>query len=144
MEGSVSTIKGWLYRRTAGKRCGKVGGAPACLMTVKRKGSERERFVRLNYTIRGRTILLIAGSRGRAKAPSWYADLAAHPRVQIQIGARSGTFTVRIAEDEEKMALWSLAAANHRDFHLYYLPRYDHIPLLVCTPIERRREPRNA
>lgn len=142
MEGSVSAFGGWLYRRTSGKRGGKIDGVPVCLLTLRRKGSRRARSVRVPYAIRGRTILLIAGSRNESKAPDWYADVAAHPKVRIQVGGQSATFTVKLADDDEKEALWAYAATSHRDFHLYYLPKYESKPLLVCTPLERRSRPR--
>lgn len=142
MEGSDSPFKGWLYSRTGGRRGGKIDGLPVCLLTIRRKGSKQTKFVRVPYAIRGRNILLIAGSRGESKHPAWYSDIAAYPKIQIQIGRRVGRFTVRQAGDDEKEALWFYAAVNHRDFHMYYLPRYERFPLLICTPIDRRHKPR--
>ena len=135
MKGSVSSLGAWLYRTSGGRRAGTIHGVPVCLVNMKMRDSERKRSARLIYTTRGEEIILIAFGYGKRKHPVWYRDIAAYPRVDIQLGRETRTYNVRQADNEEKIALWPIAAANHDDLHLYYLPKYEHVPILICTPV---------
>jgi deazaflavin-dependent oxidoreductase (nitroreductase family) len=96
-----------LYRRTGG-RLSIAGPAlfPVLLLTTIGRRTGRPRTTPLIY-VRDRERLVVSSeSFGQTRAAAWPLNLAADPRVTVQLGAACSTFHARPATDEEAARLW--------------------------------------
>ncbi|BAX95837.1 nitroreductase [Mycobacteroides stephanolepidis] len=89
---------------------GRVGMAlilPSTLLTTRGAKTGRARSNAVLYFNDGADVIVIASSYGRESNPSWYYNLTTHPAVTVGDG-QSMTAT-EVAEESERIRLWSLA-----------------------------------
>jgi deazaflavin-dependent oxidoreductase (nitroreductase family) len=61
----------------------------------------------------GDRVLVMASNAGARKTPDWYANLAANPAVQVEIGDESYAATASVLAGAERERLWAdITAAN--------------------------------
>jgi deazaflavin-dependent oxidoreductase (nitroreductase family) len=83
-----------------------------------RSGERRENP--LAYFTDGDDVILIASNYGRARHPSWYHNLLAHPECELHIGPRGGRFVARKVAGAERDRHYQLAADRlNRGWELY-------------------------
>jgi len=109
----------WLLRVTRGRVDHTFGQIPIVLLTVRGARSGRERTVALLYFTDGGDVILIASSYGRAKFPAWYYNLKANPEVTLEARGRSGAYTAREAEGEDRDRLFELAKLVYSGYNEY-------------------------
>ena len=90
---------GWIGHRTP-------AGRMLLLSTVGRKTGQR-RTNPLLYMPDGPNLVVVGSNGGRAQPPAWILNLAATPRVEVQVGRRKLEADARILTDEERMAMWA-------------------------------------
>jgi deazaflavin-dependent oxidoreductase (nitroreductase family) len=107
-------------------------------MTGAKPGAPRE--APLAYFTDGDNVILVASSYGRARHPSWYYNLLAHPECELFAGAPGdnggGRFVARVTEGEERDRLYALAV-RHYVGYANYAANADGvrtIPVLRLTP----------
>ena len=61
------------------------------------------------------TYVAIASKGGADDHPEWYYNFVAHPEVELQDGAEKHTYTVRLAEGEERADWWELRRRDLAD-----------------------------
>jgi deazaflavin-dependent oxidoreductase (nitroreductase family) len=124
-----------LYRRSGGRLGAKLpGGAPVCLLTTIGRKSGEPRTMPLLYLRHGDDIVIVASKGGYSVHPQWYLNLVANPNVTIEIGRERLAFTARVADADEKAALWPKLLDVYSSFDDYQQRTERDIPVIVCSP----------
>ena len=76
----------------------------------------------------------IASNGGRSYHPGWYYNLRANPIATAYVGGRVGRYCARLAEGDERAALWRMALAYYEGFALYEQRTTRRIPIFVLEP----------
>lgn len=136
---AMSTANVWLYRRTKGRLGGKwrIGstfpwGLPVCLLTTTGRKSGQPRTSPLLFLRDNDRIVLVASQGGLPKHPQWYLNVRANSEVTVQIGGTVRRMRARVAEPEERDALWPRLVAHYRDFADYQSWTDRVIPVVIC------------
>lgn len=77
----------------------------------------------------------VASKGGAPANPQWYASLLAEPVVELQDGARTGTYRAREVFGDEKARWWEVAVNAYPDYADYQLKTDRQIPVFVLDPI---------
>lgn len=131
----------WCYRRTNGR----VGGnwrvmagwrkpVPVLLLDHLGRKTGRKFTTPLLYLEDGKDLVVVASQGGMAKHPQWYRNLLAHPDSQVQVGAQLRRVRARVAEDEERAALWPRLVELYADFETYQSWTDRVIPVVILEP----------
>lgn len=102
---------------SVGAKSGKIRKNP--LMRVEHEGS----------------YALVASKGGAPSHPTWYHNLVAHPRVEVQDGPDRREYAVRIVEGSERAAWWERAVAVWPDYADYQTKTDREIPVFVASPV---------
>ncbi|MEW2357973.1 nitroreductase/quinone reductase family protein [Spirillospora sp. NPDC029432] len=78
------------FRANAGRVGGAFEGAALVLLTTTGRRSGRRHTTPLTYLDGGDRLLVFASNAGSDRDPAWYANVLAHPRVTVEIGAGGG------------------------------------------------------
>jgi deazaflavin-dependent oxidoreductase (nitroreductase family) len=78
---------------------------------------------------------LVASKGGAPKHPTWYHNLLAHPRVEIQDGAERREYTVRLVEGDERGQWWERAVAVWPAYADYQTKTDRLIPVFLAEPV---------
>ena len=120
-----------LYQRTNGWIGHRIPGAPNSLLlhTVGAK-TGLPRTSALSYARDGDSYLVVASNGGDPRAPGWYHNLKAAPRVEINVGPRRfGVTATPVGHDDPDYArVWRIVNANNSD-------RYDGYQARTTRPI---------
>ena len=109
-------------------------GVPTLLLTVTGRKTGLPRRTALIYAVDGDDLIVIASNGGSQEHPLWYRNLAADPRVHVQVGSRSFDATARTAGPDERQRLWELAVAVFPTYESYRAKAEREIPVVVLTP----------
>jgi deazaflavin-dependent oxidoreductase (nitroreductase family) len=135
----------WLYRRTGGRVGGtwRIGAGfrkpvPICLLEHRGRRTGRLRTTPLVYLEDGDRIVVVASQAGRPEHPMWYLNVLADPDVTVQVGRRRRPMRARVAEGEERAALWERLVDLYADYASYQAWTERVIPVLVLEPVGPR------
>ena len=101
---------------SVGARSGKLRKTP--LMRVEHDGS----------------YALVASKGGAPSHPTWYHNLVADPRIELQDGPAPQPMTVRLLEGEEKATWWERAVAAYPPYADYQQRTDRAIPVFLAEP----------
>ena len=120
------------YRATGGLVGGWLGG-PILLLTTTGRKSGTQRSLPLLYLKTDRGYALVASYGGSDRHPAWYLNLAADPKVEIQVGARRLEGRAETVSDERRAKLWPKLVALYRDYETYQTRTDRKIPVVeIC------------
>lgn len=127
-----------VYQRTNGWIGHRIPGAPNSLLlhTVGAK-TGLARTSALSYAEDGDSYLVVASNGGDPRAPGWYHNLKADPRVEINVGPRRFPVTAQpvLPSDPDYARLWRIVNANNADRYDGYQARTSRpIPVVRLTP----------
>ena len=129
-----------LYKATNGRIGHTVPGAPPMLIlhTIGAKTGQ-QRANSLAYAQDGDDYLVVASKGGEPKAPGWYHNLKANPKVEINVGPKRIAVTAKpvTPDDPDYPRLWQLVNSmkNNKDQYIKYQKRTSRpIPVVVLTP----------
>jgi len=77
---------------------------------------------------------LVASKGGAPEHPTWYHNLVANPRVEVQDGPERREYTVRSAEGEEREIWWKRAVDVWPAYAEYQTKTDREIPVFVAEP----------
>ena len=124
------------YVETDGREGHEWRGVPTLLLTTRGRKSGKLRRTALIYGEDGEGRYLLVASRGGApEHPSWYLNLAAHPEVEVQVGADKFAARARTADAREKPRLWQLMASIWPDYDGYQKKTSRDIPVVIVERI---------
>ncbi len=123
-----------VYKLSGGKLMNKLGGDEIFLVTMTGAKSGKKRTIPLMYVQDGDNFLLVASQGGAPKNPVWYNNLVAHPDISITYAGKTYPVRARLAEPQEKEALWPVCDAHYAEYATYRKRTDRDIPMFICEP----------
>jgi deazaflavin-dependent oxidoreductase (nitroreductase family) len=123
-------------RRLSGGRIGRSAyGMPVVeLRTVGRKTGQTRVTVLTSPLHDENRVLLVASKYGDDRNPQWYANLTAHPDVEILIDGQRRELRARTASADERTELWPEILRAYRGYGAYQEKTDREIPVVICEP----------
>lgn len=129
-----------VYRKTNGRIGHHIPFGPPCLLlhTVGAK-TGKARTNALSYARDGDDYLVVASNGGDSRAPGWFHNLKANPRVEINAGPKRFPVTARAVfpDDPDYARLWRIVndmKGNANRYVEYQKRTTRPIPVVVLTP----------
>ena len=121
----------------SGGRVGaRLGSMPVVELHTIGRASGRRRSVLLTAPIHeGGTYVLVASKGGDPRHPEWYANLVAHPVVELTVDGRTSRMRARTATPEERAELWPRIVREYRGYAGYQRRTSREIPVVLCEPL---------
>jgi deazaflavin-dependent oxidoreductase (nitroreductase family) len=123
-----------VYRRTNGRLGARLLWFPVALLTTTGRKSGEPRTTPTLYLRDGDRVILPASFGGRADNPTWYLNLKANPKVEVQIRAERLQLSARDAIDQERDEYWPALTKIYPPYQGYRDATDRVIPLVVCEP----------
>jgi deazaflavin-dependent oxidoreductase (nitroreductase family) len=126
-----------LYKATAGKIGGSIGGNPVLLLTTTGRKSGEPRTVALAHLAASEKWVVIASFAGQPRHPGWWLNLLENPVGKVQKGTTITDVRARETEGEERERLWKAICEQEQGFADYQSWTERRIPVVVLDPIEK-------
>jgi deazaflavin-dependent oxidoreductase (nitroreductase family) len=108
---------------------------PTLLLDHVGRKSGRPFTTPLLYLEDGADLVVVGSQGGLPKDPQWYLNLLAHPETTVHLrGRRAVLVRARVAEGEERAALWARLVDLYADFAKYARWTDREIPVVVLEP----------
>ena len=120
---------GWIGHRTL--------GIPSLLLHTVGAKTGAARTASLSYARDGDDYLIVASKGGDPKAPGWYHNLKANPRVEINVGPKRFGVTAHpvLPADPDYARLWQVVNKNNGNrYEAYQTKTSRPIPVVVLKP----------
>lgn len=132
----MSALNVWAFRASKGRIGGRfLRGAPVLLLTATGRKSGQPRTTPLLYLRDGEKLVIVASKGGFSTHPVWYHNVAANPRVEVELAGERRSMRAQRASEAEKAALWPKLVAMYRDFDDYQARTDRDIPVVILTPV---------
>lgn len=131
---TMTRVHNFLHRLSGGRAFNTLGGDEVCFVTMTGAKSGRTITVPLMYVPFKEGVLLVASQTGRPTHPVWYHNLVKHPDIEVRHRQRKMRLHARLAEFEEKDALWPICDEHYAPFEEYRQRTPRDIPIFVCEP----------
>ncbi len=119
------------YQATDGADGHLWNGVPCLLLTTTGRTSGAALTLPLIYGRDGERFVIVASRGGAPDHPAWYKNLAAQPRVMLQVAAEKFAATARTAAGEERARLWIAMAKIWPAYEEYRAKTTREIPVVV-------------
>jgi deazaflavin-dependent oxidoreductase (nitroreductase family) len=103
------------------------------LLTTTGAKTGQQRTTPLMFHPDGDRLLVIASNIGAPKHPDWYVNLAANPRVGVEVGDERFDATASTAEGDERDRLWSMLKELYPFFAEHERQTDREIPVVILT-----------
>jgi proline iminopeptidase len=123
------------YRKSGGEVGYVWNGAPVLLLTTRGRKSGEAKTSPLIFVQDGGTVAVVASKGGAPDHPAWYKNLAADPRVTVQIKGDVYEARARTAEGAERERLWPKAVAAWPQYTDYQAATDRKIPVVVLDRV---------
>ena len=127
-----------IYQGTNGRIGHRIpGGPPSLLLHTTGAKSGLPRTNSLSYARDGDDYLVVASKGGDPKAPGWYHNLTANPKVEINVGPKrfGATALPVLPGDPDYARLWQMVNKNNARRYENYQQRTSRpIPVIRLTP----------
>ena len=122
------------YESTGGVEGGTMKDQPVIILTSLGAKSGKIRKTPLMRVEHDGQYAVVASMGGAPQNPTWYANLKAHPFVELQDGADRRDYAVRELSGDEKQLWWERAVRAWPDYESYQQNTDRDIPVLLLTP----------
>jgi len=123
------------YRETNGEQGYIWNDAPILLLTTKGRKSGELKTSPLIFVRDGENVAIIASKGGAPEHPAWYQNLAAEPRVQVQLKDDVYNAVARTAEGAERERIWPRAVEAWPQYADYQAATDRKIPVVVLERV---------
>jgi deazaflavin-dependent oxidoreductase (nitroreductase family) len=124
-----------ILRVSKGKVLGKGYGMPMLILeTTGAKSGEKRTTVLSTPLVRDGFVVLVASFGGDDRNPAWFHNIKKTPEVTITLENETKPMVARIAEGEERDALWAELTAAHDNYAGYQKKTDRKIPVVVLDP----------
>ena len=120
-----------LYEGSGGTEGTSLRGMPVVVLTTRGAKSGRIRKNPLMRVEHDGVYAVVASQGGAPKNPTWYHNVVAEPRVELQDGPLRQDMTAREVTGAEKELWWERAVAAYPDYADYQLKTDRSIPVFV-------------
>jgi F420H(2)-dependent quinone reductase len=126
----------FLYRRTGGRLGQAIPGVRGRMLLLDHVGAKSGtlRTCPLLYVEDGPDLVIVASKGGFPKHPAWYHNLLANPDTTVQVGSERRPVHARLAQPDEREALWDKAVEAWPGYEDYRRRTDREIPLVVLEP----------
>jgi len=137
MAETKNELPGWIadhlrrYQATDGADGHMWNGVPTLLLTTTGRKSGAPLTLPLIYGRDGERVVIVASRGGAPDHPGWYKNLAAQPRVRLQIAAEKFAATARTAAGDERGRLWRVMTKIWPAYDEYQAKTTREIPVVV-------------
>jgi deazaflavin-dependent oxidoreductase (nitroreductase family) len=112
-------------------------GIPAFQFTSIGAKSKQPRTLVIYGFYEDENIALIASNFGQARNPSWYYNLKANPKCQVEWKGASHEYIAREAQGEEREKYWNMAVSYYKGYELYAIrAAHRRIPVMILEPVK--------
>ena len=116
---------------------GGPGVLPTLLLTTIGRRSGEPRPLPLIYGEANGSYVIVASKGGMPNHPIWFLNLEANPECDLMVGPKAVKARARVAEGEEREALWKQMAEIYPPYEDYRKSAGDRvIPVVVLDPID--------
>ena len=123
------------FRANEGRVGGRFEGRPLLLLHTVGARSGAERINPVMYLRDGDRLVVFASKGGASTNPDWYHNVQAHPDASVEIGTERFPVRARIAEGEERDALFAEQARRYPIFATYQAGVDRTIPVVVLERV---------
>jgi len=123
-----------LYRLSGGRVGGSINQAPVLLLTTVGRKSGQRRTAPVVYLADGENLIVIGSNAGHDRTPAWSLNLKANPEAEIEVGRERRPVQARVAEGDERAALWRKHNEQYSGFDEYEARTDRDIALFVLEP----------
>ncbi len=124
-----------VVRATNGRLLGRAGGMPVLILTTTGRKSAKPRSTVLTSPVHDdERVVLVASYGGDDRHPSWYLNLRDDPRVSVTMAGEERTMRARVADGDEKAALWPQIVGAYRGYAAYQSWTDRDIPVVILEP----------
>jgi deazaflavin-dependent oxidoreductase (nitroreductase family) len=109
-------------------------GVPTLLLTTTGRRSGLRRRTALIYGRDAGDYVVVASKGGAPEHPAWFTNLAADPKVEVQVAESTFPAVARVASGPERARLWEAMAEIWPDYRSYATRTDREIPVVVLTP----------
>ncbi len=129
-------IHGLLFRISRGRLLNRLEGHQILVLVTRGRKSGKPRSSPLIYfQFEGsRDLIVVASNYGQDHHPAWYLNAAANPSVTVETESGSFPAEARIAQGEERAALFDKVAEASPRFAGYRAGTDRRIPVVALTP----------
>ena len=85
----------------------------------------------LFYLPQGEGYAVVASNAGAAHAPAWWLNLRAQPRATVDLPAGSTPVRARVADAQERAALWARFTQQLAGYERYAASTEREIPIVI-------------
>jgi deazaflavin-dependent oxidoreductase (nitroreductase family) len=127
------------YESSGGRRGTTLRGMPVVVLTTRGAKSGKIRKTPLMRVEHAGAYGLVASQGGSHQHPTWYHNLKADPRIELQDGPVRRDMTAREVTGEEKALWWGRAVEAYPDYDDYQKKTDREIPVFVAEVPDRDR-----
>ena len=124
-----------LYETSGGTKCTTLRGMPVIVLSTLGAKSGMIRKAPLMRVEHDGRYAAVASLGGSPKNPVWYANVVAHPLVEVQDGPSRQDMTAREITGEEKDLWWERAVAAYPPYADYQKKTDRVIPVFLLEPL---------
>lgn len=111
-----------------------IDGMDVVLLTTTGAKTGKKRLVPLMRVEHDGTYAIVASKGGAPDHPQWYANILAHPDIEIMDGTRTTEVTAREVDGAEREQWWQRAVAAFPPYAEYQTKTDRVIPVLLLEP----------
>jgi deazaflavin-dependent oxidoreductase (nitroreductase family) len=133
---AMNTVHRGLLRLSGGRLGWRTAGMMVIELTTTGRKSGQPHTVMLTSPVQqGDAIVVVASRGGDDHHPSWFLNLNADPDVDVVVGGKAKrSMRARVANPEERAALWPKVTAAYRGYAGYQAKTAREIPLVMPEP----------
>ncbi|MBO3095222.1 nitroreductase family deazaflavin-dependent oxidoreductase [Cellulomonas dongxiuzhuiae] len=125
-----------LYESSAGTEGTTLNGRPVIVLTTLGAKSGKLRKTPLMRVEHEGEYAVVASKGGAPEHPTWFHNLTANPRVELQDGPVKKDYDAHLATGDERAVWWQRAVATWPAYDEYQAKTDREIPVFVLTPVE--------
>jgi F420H(2)-dependent quinone reductase len=122
-----------LYRLTDGRLGARLEHYTFLLVTTTGRRSGLLRTTPLMTFPDGDRYVVVASNGGRDRAPDWFLNLSADPRVVVQVGNREFTALAQVLSEDERAEVWPRLVEYYRGWSHYETLTARRIPVVALV-----------
>ncbi|SFJ67901.1 MULTISPECIES: nitroreductase family deazaflavin-dependent oxidoreductase [Amycolatopsis] len=135
LQRQMTRFNTWLFRTTGGKAGSTFRKAPVLLLNHVGRKSGQARTSPLIYLDDAPRLVIVASKGGTDAHPAWFHNLMAMESAEVELpGGERRRVRPRVAEGDERAALWERLVAIYRPYAAYATYTQRQIPVVVLEP----------
>lgn len=138
----TSKLNTWVYRASRGRVASRWAHEPILILTTTGRVSGQRRSTPVLYHSDGSRLVVVGSNTGSDRAPAWALNLTANPEADVQIRDERMHVRARVAEGDERAALWRVMCELYSGFEEYRARTQRELRVFVLTPTGGRDQDR--